>query len=192
MTLRCPDTIVCIASGASLTQADVDYCRNKARVLVVNDNYRLAPWADWLYACDGAWWRVYASDVQDTFAGECWTRDQPAADKYGLHWIESSPEPGLSRDPWLIREGKNSGYQAINLAYHFGAKRIVLLGYDMGGSHWFGEHPQSLPVKSNYDAFRREFPALARDLKAEGVEVINCSRNTILDVFRQSTVGKVL
>lgn len=57
------DTIVCVASGESLTRADVNYCRGKARVLAINDNYRIAPWADWLYACDGRWWDVYGNAV---------------------------------------------------------------------------------------------------------------------------------
>lgn len=160
--------------------------------MVVNDNYRLAPWADWLYACDGAWWRVYHAAVVAGFSGECWTQDEVAAKQYGLHWIRGKSDPGLSRDPAVIHHGANGGYQAINLAYHFGASRIVLLGYDMGGTHWFGDHPTSLPVKSSYDAFLREFPALARDLKSAGVEVVNCSRSTALEAFPKSTIDKVL
>lgn len=160
--------------------------------MVVNDNYRLAPWADWLYACDGAWWKVYANDVRDTFAGECWTRDQAAADKYGLHWIRSASNPGLSVDPRVIHEGGNSGYQALNLGVHFGAKRILLLGYDMGGKHWFGDHPDSLPVQSNYRIFLDNFATLPNDLARAGVEVINCTRDTALTVFPRSTIEREL
>ena len=170
----------------------MDYCRRKARVLVVNDNYRLAPWADWLYACDGAWWKVYANDVRDTFSGQCWTRDQSAADKYGLHWIRSVSEPGLSFDQGVIHEGGNSGYQALNLAVHFGARRILLLGYDMGGRHWFGDHPASLPVQSNYRIFLDNFATLPNDLARAGVEVINCTRDTALTVFPRSTIEREL
>ncbi len=48
-----PDaTVVCIASGPSLTQSQVDYCRGKARVAVVNNNWEKAPWADVLYGAD--------------------------------------------------------------------------------------------------------------------------------------------
>jgi hypothetical protein len=160
--------------------------------MVVNDNYRLAPWADWLYACDGRWWDVYASDVRAKFAGECWTRDEIAAKRYGLHWIRSSSQPGLSPDNSLIHEGGNSGYQAINLARNFGAKRIVLLGYDMGGPHWFGDHPRELPVLSNYTIFLANFPQLAADLKREGVEVVNCTRKTALDCFPKATIEDAL
>lgn len=184
--------IVCVASGPSLTLADVEYARGKANVLVINDNFRLAHWANWLYACDRQWWDAYASDVQATFHGERWTRDKGAADRYGLHYIASAPLPGLSRDPALIHEGRNSGYQAINLAYHFGARRIVLLGYDMQGGHWFGEHPAEFKAHNDFAEFIPQFDALAADLEHEGVEVVNCSRSTALDCFSRSTIEQVL
>jgi len=37
------ETFVCLASGPSLTQADVDYCRGKARVIAIKDVLHLAP-----------------------------------------------------------------------------------------------------------------------------------------------------
>ena len=50
---------VVVASGPSLTAEDVDYCRERAAVIVVNDNYKLAPWADVLYAADPEWWDLH-------------------------------------------------------------------------------------------------------------------------------------
>lgn len=41
----------------------------------------------------------------------------------------------------------NSGQRAIQLAAHFGAERIILLGYDCSlenGTHWHGNHPDGL------------------------------------------------
>jgi hypothetical protein len=53
-------TIVCIASGPSLTREDVDACRGAAGVvLAVNDTITYAPWADVLYACDRRWWQEH-------------------------------------------------------------------------------------------------------------------------------------
>ena len=48
-------TIVCIASGPSLTLGDVEACAGSA-VLTVNDGYRFAPWADVLFSADVKWW----------------------------------------------------------------------------------------------------------------------------------------
>jgi hypothetical protein len=194
-------TIVCIASGPSLTAEDVEYCRDRARVMVVNDNYRIAPWADWLYACDYVWWasaptndpRPHHALSVATFYGERWTRDRDAAEEWDLRWIRSADRPGLSHDPMLIHEGENSGFQAINLAYHFGARRIVLLGYDMNGrDHWFGSHPKPLCDATDFSQRAHHFDQLAADLAADGVEVVNASRESALRCFPRATIQEAL
>lgn len=160
--------------------------------MVVNDNYRLAPWADWLYAADRNWWDRYADDVSLTFTGERWTCTEGAAKAHGLNHIRSAKLPGLSRDPSVIHEGHNSGYQAIGLARHFGAERIILLGYDMQGTHWFGDHPREFRARNDFRVFLPPFKVLAADLAADGVEVVNCSRDTALKAFPRSTIEQVL
>lgn len=99
---------------------------------------------------------------------------------------------GLGRD--CLHYGNNSGYQAINLAYLFGAKRIILLGYDMhaiGPRHFFGEHPGSLSSGSDYADWIPRFNQLAADLKSEGVEVINCTRSTALHCFPELSIDVI-
>jgi len=56
-----PDsTIVCMATGPSLTQADCDYVRELGvPTIAINDAHRLAPWANVLYSNDRMWWRKY-------------------------------------------------------------------------------------------------------------------------------------
>jgi hypothetical protein len=180
-----------IASGPSLTQADVDYCKNKARVIVINDNYKLAPWADVLYACDPMWWEWH--NGVPGFEGCKITQDKKSAKKYYLDHIQSARKPGLSLHPSTIHTGANSGYQAINLAYHFGAKKIILLGYDMQigkRSHWFGEHPNG--VRSNYTDFLHHFKTIAAQLPALDLEIINCTRVTALNCFPTANLESVL
>jgi hypothetical protein len=74
----CPGgTVVCIGGGPSLTRDDVDYCRGKAFVIAINDAYKLAPWADALYACDGLWWRWHKG--VPSFDGPKFALTKPAA-----------------------------------------------------------------------------------------------------------------
>src|SRR5690606_27869932 len=86
-----------------------------------------------------------------------------------------------------VNSGGNSGYQAVNLAFHFGARRIVLLGFDMhrrDGGHWHGEHHGMLSAPESHIAvWRREFDALAFDLKSEGVRVVNATEGSALECF---------
>jgi hypothetical protein len=114
-----------------------------------------------------------------------------------LNWICGRQKPGLCLDPLAIHYGGNSGYQAINLAFNWGARRIILLGFDMGKavdgrSHYFGDHPAGLRRGGNFRNWIADFEQLAADLKAEGVEVVNCSRSTALRCFPRMDLQSAL
>lgn len=194
---------ICIASGPSLTPTDVEATRGQGEVIVVNDNWRLAPWAQHLYACDAKWWDHHGEAVLAGFRGHRWTQqsiekpssDQKAAiERWRLMSVGGKWEDGLGID--CIHYGENSGYQAINLAYLLGAEQILLLGYDMqrtsGREHWFGDHPQALKTGPDYDVWIGHFDVLAKDLKREGVDVINCTRETALTCFPRQSLSEAL
>ena len=176
------ETAVCIGCGPSLVKQDIELIKGKARVIAINNAFMLAPFADILYACDSKWWGWWYHKMPD-FEGEKWTQDINAARRYQLRWIEGRAGPGLSTDPRVIHNGHNSGYQAINLAYHKGACRIVLLGYDMKfgddeRAHFFGDHPDK--VRSNYAPWLKAYKTIAEQDK---IEIINATRDTALDCF---------
>lgn len=150
---------------------------------MINTTFKIAPWADVLYACDAAWWDVYAEETK-SFAGERWSQDVEAR-KHGINIIQGAQEPGLGLDK--VHFGGNSGYQAVNLAFLRGADKIVLLGYDMkmmdGKSHWHGDHPPKLNRGSPLKDWVPKFHSIAKDLKLEGVTVLNATRSTALNCF---------
>lgn len=187
------ETVVCIATGPSLTPQDVDACRGRARVIVVNDSYRLAPWADALYAADTAWWHVHQG--VPGFAGRKYTV-QLTPRAFGVERLTVTGDRGLERDPRGLRTGMNSGYQSVNLAVHFGASRIVLLGFDMqachGRTHWFGEHPQRLNSGSPWPTFRALFDTMVEPLRQLNVAVVNATRETALTSFPQVSLDEAL
>lgn len=181
-------TAVVIATGPSLTAEDVDYCRGKARVLAINDAYRLAPWADALYACDPKWWTWHKG--VPSFTGPKWSLQHSAWNGLSVKFpdvqlLRKTGADGLERDPTGLRSGDNSGFQAVNLAYHYGVSRIILLGFNMqlkkGRSHWFGDHPNK--QQSPYPRFRQKFATLVKPLAKSGVQVVNCSRDSVLECF---------
>lgn len=126
---------------------------------------------------------------------DVWTQDRESAAKYRVNWIHGKQGQGLGRD--CIHFGGNSGYQAINLAYLWGANRIILLGFDMrrvdNRAHWFGDHPRAKgfhnPVA--FEHWIRMFDGLARDLKREGVEVINCTPGSALRCFATNDIHRI-
>lgn len=86
----------------------------------------------------------------------------------------------------------NSGYQATNLAYLLGAARIGLIGFDMkpGKHHHFhGDHRGGTltnPTDGLYRDWIKGFSEIHEALQAEGVELVNCSRETELTIPRMS------
>lgn len=212
-------TVVCLASGPSLVAEDVDYVKGKATVIAINDAIRLAPWADVLYSSDKGWWLsnirkvrdlpmlrvgVHASMSRPTArpvdgrhckscrlrlpaSGRCWCE--------GIVTMNNAGIEGLTTDPEAICNGHNSGSAALNVAVHLGAKRIVLLGYDMGADdkgrrHFFDTGPTV--ITSPFDKFRKLTATMVEPLKALGVEVINCSRKTRLECFPCQPLREVL
>lgn len=193
----CPGgTVVCLGSGPSLTPEDVEACRGRATVIAVNDTHRLAPWADVLYSSDQRWWNFYQG--VPTFPGlKFGIRPFVAKPEWAITVLENTGDAGIETEPTGLRNGRNSGYAAINLAIHLGASRIVLLGYDMGytrrgASHFFGDHPERLRADSPYQTFLAMFAALPPLLAQLGVEVINCSRQTALEVFPRAGLAEGL
>lgn len=186
-------TVVLVASGASAGQADLALARDWP-VVVVNDAWRLAPWAAALYAADRGWWLRHYSEVATTFHGERWTQDKTAAAELCLQRIEGQHRSGLCTTPGRIYFNSNSGAQAMNLAYHWGARRFVLVGYDMGGPHFFGDHPPELLQTSDrmYGGFIKAFGVIAEDCRRLGLEVVNTSPISRLRCFQSASLSSVL
>jgi hypothetical protein len=137
--------------------------------------------------------------VAQDYEGVCWTqsvqwpKNEPP-EAWGIRCLEADTgADGLSRDPAKIHTGKNSGYAAIGLAYHLGAQRILLLGYDMKMSgdrrHWFGAHPKGLEVASSYPDFIGRFKTIVPE--SYGLEIWNLTRDTALHCFPRYDLDEV-
>ncbi len=184
------ETVVCIASGPSLTKEDVEYVRGRAKVIAINTSGEIAPWADELYFCDRKWWNWHhEKDWLRQFDGRIIKGsldDRDRIDELDIRHLLFDGDHGMPDEPDRVAHGRNSGYAAIQIAYKRGASKIILLGYDMGfeegkRSHFFGAHP--VPNRqSTYEVMRQRYPSLATALRGK-VTVINCSRETRLDCF---------
>ena len=166
-----------------MTQSDVNYCKDKGTVIVINNTYKLAPWADILWGCDQIWWKLTPDAMN--FKGQ----------KHSLEYKkvithQSKYGDGLGLD--LIHCGGNAGYQCINYAYLQGAKEIVLLGFDMHGEHWHGKHKTGLSNIHDFKKWIENFKQLAIDLKERNIKVINCTPKTKLKWFDQKPLRQTI
>lgn len=202
-------TVVVLASGPSLTEAQCERVRlwrqaddsGARRVVVINTTFRSALWADMLYACDRRWWQMYGREVEQTFAGAKWTQDAPSAAEFGLGYVRSVARGGLCREPGTIHQGGpgcgNSGFQVINLLWHFGVRHLLLVGYDMrasrrGKTHHHGDHPEGLSQTMPFGSWIKQLNALATELRHVDVDVINCTPDSALHCFPTADLDMAL
>lgn len=119
---------------------------------------------------DAPWWRMHYAEATASFPGRLLT-----VSTFG------------KRTEKLVGDfGRNSGAGALLLAAHWGARRIIMLGYDCeyapdGKRHWHGDHPRGLGNCVSIGKFPAQFSAMAPRL--EGLEVINASRHSILTLW---------
>lgn len=195
------ETVVILATGPSLTQDDVDYCRGKARAIAINDAHRLAPWADALYSSDRQWWPkhrgVPSFEGLKYSVGSRTGYSNPFSHLPDIQVLENTGFTGLELSPTGLRTSQNSGYAAINLAVHLGASRIVLLGYDMsrrgGQVHFFGNHVgMPNPTDAQFVSWRAHFNSLVQPLAALGVQIVNCAPGSALTAFPTGRLRDVL
>lgn len=210
-------TAVILGGGPSLTIEQVELVRDAAvRCIAVNDTYLLAPWADVQYAADIRWHKWQEQGVPKTSLGlsgeevrDRWSRFQgqkcSIENFSGIHADEihvlknahgTNHGFGLSMDFRKLVTGRNSGFQALNLAVLAGAQRILLLGFDGqpasdGKGHWFGEHPMPTPPAA-YQQYRQAMSAAENLLIEVGVDVFNCSPGSAIDSFPKLTLSEVL
>lgn len=179
-------TIVCVGAGPSLTREDVAYCHRRAPVVVVNDAYRYAPWAEVLFAADAKWWRWKQEIPDDCLPPLKYTVTfESQILRPSVQLLVPSGQSGIAATPDRVRTGGHSGYAAINLAAHLvgAGGRIVLLGYDMqctrdGRHHFFGEHPDANHL--NYAHRMGAYAGLKAALTALDISIVNCTPRTAI------------
>lgn len=183
-------TIFILGSGPSLTAEDVDRLRPYP-VIAVNDTYQLAPFAAAVYASDSKWWHWHADAAEHR--GLKYTLQQTKFPSVVA--LRARRQQPLESDPHFLATGGHGGYQAINLAVHFGAQQLVLLGYDFqpaddGSHHYFGEHPDRSHTR--YDQWQQMYLDLPSQLIPLGVTIINATRRTALQGISPVSLDVVL
>lgn len=193
------ETVAIIASGPSAKNSGVHLLKGKMRVIAIKKSFEIAPFADVVYGCDGPWWRS-VQGLKD-FKGLRLSYDRSVCTDFGIQQVTI---PNAKSDDLLFEKvgtvgaAGNSGFQALNLALQFGAKRILLVGFDMhgrGGEHWYGRNNWNAannPTTDNYRRWVRCFENAAPKISDMGAEVINTSPFSDLKRFKKMTIEQSL
>ena len=164
-----------LATGPSMS---LEFARSvmwRCAVVAVSDAYKLAPWADAIASSDRAWWMANPEAMEMKCQKYCGiTFDVPE----GVTKFEGA----LS--------GSNSGLLGLKVAVSKGAKKVLLLGFDMGGTHYFGEHkpPLKNTKTERFAVFNEQF----RRYRPKGVEIINCTPDSQLDAYPKKRLEECL
>ena len=186
-----PDsTVIIIGGGLSVAKVDMDVLFNpKFRTIGVNHAFSLGP-VDLLWFGDFQWYQDNQVAVHE-FAGlKCtcaaqlpekpWPDIKRVRRSRKLMGVESTRADAVS---W----NNNSGGSAINVAYHLGAKRVLLVGFDMrrvsGASHFHGHYPKRNRDRDPYPRHLDCFGAIAEDAEKLGLEIVNCTPGSKIKQF---------
>ena len=157
-------TFAVLATGQSMSLELARRVMGRCNVVAVSDAFRLAPWADAMASQDASWWR-HNPDAK-AFEGQKFCGAQ---DVEGVTRLE-----GISSET-------NSGLLALHVAVKLGATRVLLLGFDMQGTHYFGPHKE--PLKNTKPHRFEVFQAQFARFQPRGVEIINCTAGSALRAY---------
>jgi hypothetical protein len=158
-------------------------------VIAINMAYKLGNWIDCVFFGDASFLTKCQVDVLN-WEGLRVTNSSNESTYQGRLKIVGRDDKklGISNYPDKLCWNLNSGGGAIDLAVHFGVKRVILLGFDMklgedGKSHWHKYYaPTETMIEQSMQSHIRCFPIIAKDLKGK-VEVINCNPDSAIKDF---------
>ena len=186
-------TVVVICAGPSLIDDQLAVVQqSKAKTIGVNTAYLYCK-PDALYSGDFLFWKVHCQRIRKACPdSQLWTLDASAAERFRLNRVRGGNREGLGTT--VVHMNGNSGFQAINLAFLWGARRILLLGMTMreidGRKHRHGDHEKPLVQKQLFNEWLHKGVKFAADLKAHGCEVINCDPLSAMTLFPTGDIGK--
>jgi len=179
-------TCFILGGGPSLAKIDIERLHGQ-HVIAVNNAYQLADWIDVMFFGDCRWFSWHQKELIGWPGLKVSACESLAKKHKWLRVMKKRNSPwGISTNPALLTWNLNSGGCAINLAYHFGVKKIVLLGFDMraidGQKNWHVDHKDS-PNKSPYERFMKTSPSIKADLDRLSVECVNATPGSALRDF---------
>lgn len=192
------ETAFIIGGGPSLIDFDFSPIMDR-KVIGVNNSYRFGPWVDVCWFGDLKWFHWHQLELREKYEGiicHCNTR----SNLIKLNWIvpfERGAPVGIETKKGTVAWNRCSGLSAINLAYHFGVTRVVLLGFDMRMynipgrrgpemKNWHTDHKEQVNRIEARRRFNHHISACKIIQKAAvklNFEIINCTLESAIPDF---------
>jgi len=174
-------------------------------VIGINVAYFIGNWMDMVFFGDGSFFRTHKADLAK-YPGlkvSC----APACDR--VPWVkylarDTTHPTGISLNPGYVSWNRNSGSAAISVAVQAGAKRIILLGFDMktdsNHQHWHDMYGGGLidnqkiitKTTATFSRHLSGFSSIAQDARRMGVQIINASPDSAITQFPKVHVKELM
>lgn len=175
-------------------------------VIAINVAFAIGDWIDMLFFGDGGFYLNNKARIARFPGLKVSCHSHVNKDNWVKFLGRDGKKPkGISTAPNLVSWNNNSGAAAISVAAHAGAKRIILLGFDMklnsnNQQHFHNAYGRGIinlndPRKKRkmpFDRHLRGFPAIAEDAARMGIEIINASPESVISCFKKMTVKEIL
>lgn len=192
------DTVFVLGGGPSLADSSIDFkhIHKFGWLVAINSLFRTVPFSDAVFFTDYSW---FTGDWQDGTP-----RRRTLEKSQALLLTTSRQVKRLAPDriklirvsgTGALKQGRSSGHTAISVVMSMGAKRVVLLGYDMrfveGRSHSHDEYACK-NVKLYAKDFVPAFNGWNAWAKKTGVEILNATPGSALNEFKKIKLEEVL
>lgn len=155
---------VLLAPGPSMSREVAESVRGKALVGVITSAWPLAPWADFLAATDVQWWKKNP-------------------DAKGFHGRKFSPNQIQGVERLRLMPDRSSLVVGMEAAKLMGATKIVLLGVDHKGTHYFGPYTDGCKNTSLKRRGEHAVQYAVWSRKNPEIEIVNCTPGSALQCF---------
>lgn len=195
--------IIIVCTGPSLEGFDFNLIKNSDYyVIAVNDAAKYVPFAHAWFTLD-PWGltttqiprncksKLYAAIPEDYGTEDAKITNHKVIPNRNIHYLHRIPHStneyhrireyhivGLNEDPSCIMTG-NSGYGALNLAYHMYPEKVIYLGLDASSGYFFDKNKATRSLLHLNDMFASAIPQLTK----RGIEVINASEDSNVKCF---------
>lgn len=183
---------------------------HKCHVIGINVAFLIGDWIDMVFFGDSKFFHQYKEKLA-RFPGMRVTCNPGLK---GIPWVKWLARDirhsfGIGSTPDMVSWNSNSGAAAISVAAHAGAKRIILLGFDMKqgvdkSKHWHRLYqPIITPAEAKrkgvilhqrmpFDRHLKCFPTIAKEAAERGIEILNASPDSAITVFPKYSVKELL
>jgi len=180
-------------------------------VIGINVSYLIGDWIDMVFFGDSNFFRGHAEALAK------WSGLKVCchAITQNVPWVKYLPldgkrPRGISTNPGTVSWNANSGSAAISIAANAGAKRIILLGFDMsldnsGKKHWHNLYKNAIVTEPErkrrergeipmqpFQKHLKGFSYIAKDAKEREIEILNANPDSAVKEFPKFSLKELL